>query len=91
MQPFPNPTVKFSDNINGISNGFVITRALTENTNVTVSTEIEGYQNTSKNITTVNKPFGILRDTLWVEKVEVRQIFVLENIFYDFDKWNILP
>jgi len=91
MQPFPNPTVKFSDNISGIFSGFVLTRALTENTSVTVSTEIEGYQNTSKNITTVNKPFGIIRDTLWVEKVEIRQVFVLENIFYDFDKWNILP
>lgn len=91
MQPFPNPTVKFSDNIAGVFSGFIITRPLAENTSITVSTEIEGYKNTSKNITTINKPYGIIRDTLWVEKVEVQQVFVLENIFYDFDKWNILP
>ncbi len=91
MQPFPNPKLKFNDNINGIFNGFLLTRPLKENSTVTVTTEIEGYQNTSKEITTINKPFGIIRDTLWVEKVEVRQVFVLENIYYDFDKWNILP
>lgn len=56
-----------------------------------VTTEIEGYQNSSKNITTVGKPFGIIKDTIWVEKVELGQKFVMENIFYDFDKWDILP
>jgi outer membrane protein OmpA-like peptidoglycan-associated protein len=39
----------------------------------------------------VGKPYGIIKDTLWIEKLEVKKKFVMENIFYDFDKWNILP
>ncbi|GAB1454615.1 OmpA family protein [Draconibacterium sp.] len=91
MQTVPNPKVKFSDNVVGVLSGVLLTRALPENTSLTVYTEMEGYQNTSKNITSVGKPYGIIRDTIWVEKVEIGQKFVMENIFYDFDKWDILP
>ncbi len=91
MQAVPNPKVKFSDNIAGILAGVLLSRALPENATLSVNTEIEGYQNSSKSITTIGKPFGIIKDTLWVEKVVVGQKFVLENIFYDYDKWDILP
>lgn len=91
MQAFPNPRVKFSDNIAGALAGVLLTRVLSENSTITVLTDYEGYMNTSKSITTIGKPFGIIKDTLWIEKVEVKQKFVMENIFYDFDKWNILP
>ena len=90
MQAFPNPRVKFSDNIAGILAGVLLTRALPENSTITVLTDYEGYMNTSKSISTIGKPYGIIKDTLWIEKVEVKQKFVMENIFYDFDKWNIL-
>jgi outer membrane protein OmpA-like peptidoglycan-associated protein len=75
----------------GVLAGALLTRTLSENSTVQVTTEIEGYQNSSKSISTVGKPFGIIRDTIWVEKVEVGQKFIMENIFYDFDKWDILP
>lgn len=52
---------------------------------------MEGYMNDSKTITTVGKPFGVIKETLYVEKVVVGQKFVMENIYYDFDKWDILP
>ena len=91
MQAIPNPKVKFSDNIAGVLAGVLLSRALPENSTISVNTEIEGYMNSSKRITTVGKPFGIIKDTLWVEKVVVKQKFVMENIFYDYDKWNILP
>ncbi|MCA1758281.1 MAG: OmpA family protein, partial [Bacteroidales bacterium] len=91
MQTVPNPKVKFSDGVPGTLAGALLTRMLPENSTLKANTEIEGYQNTSKSITTVDKPFGIIKDTLWIEKVEVGQKFVLENIFYDFDKWDILP
>jgi outer membrane protein OmpA-like peptidoglycan-associated protein len=91
MLPAPNPKVKFSDNVAGVSSGVLLTRALPENSTITVSTEMEGYQNSSKRITNVGKPYGIIRDTIWVEKVEIGQKFVMENIFYDYDKWDILP
>ena len=90
MQAFPNPRVKFSDNIAGILAGVLLTRALPENSTITVLTDYEGYMNTSKSISTIGKPYGIIKNTLWIEKVEVKQKFVMENIFYDFDKWNIL-
>jgi outer membrane protein OmpA-like peptidoglycan-associated protein len=91
MQAIPNPKVKFSDNIAGILAGVLLSRALPENSTISVNTEIEGYLNSSKSITTVGKPYGIIKDTLWVEKVEVKQKFVMKNIFYDYDKWDILP
>lgn len=91
MQAVPNPKVKFSDNVLGALAGALFTRILHENSTITVNTEIEGYQNSSKSITTVGKPYGIIKDTLWIEKVEVGQKFVLDNIFYDYDKWDILP
>jgi outer membrane protein OmpA-like peptidoglycan-associated protein len=91
MQTVQNPKVKFSDNVMGVLAGGMITRELPENYTVQVSTEIAGYQNSSKNITTVGKTSETLRDTIWVEKVEIGQKFVMENIFYDYDKWDILP
>jgi outer membrane protein OmpA-like peptidoglycan-associated protein len=91
MQPLPNPKVKFSDSFPCVVAGMLLTRMLPENSTLQVMSEMEGYQNSSKNITTVGKPYGIIKDTLWVEKVEVGQKFVLDNIFYDYDKWDILP
>ena len=91
LQNIQKPKVKFSDNLTGNVKGNLLIRLLPENSTLLVTSEIEGYQNTSINITTVDKPYGIIRDTIWVEKVEVGQKFVLENIFYDYDKWDILP
>lgn len=91
MITIPNPRVKFSDNISGALSGFLITRILPENSTITATSEVEGYQNSSKIISTIGKPYGTIRDTIWVEKVEVGQKFVMENIFYDYDKWDILP
>lgn len=91
MQPVTNPKVNFSDRANGVLSGVVIKRSLKEGSSIVATSEIEGFQNSSVTITTVGKPYGIIKDTIWVEKVEVGQIFVLENIYYDFDKWDILP
>jgi outer membrane protein OmpA-like peptidoglycan-associated protein len=89
--PVPNPKVKFSDNVLAALAGVLLTRILPENSTLNVTSEVEGYQNSSKTITTVGKPYGIIKDTIWIEKVEVGQKFVMENIFYDYDKWDILP
>lgn len=90
-QNINKPKVKFSDNVSGDVSGKLVTRLLPESSTITVTSEIEGYQNSSINITTVDKPYGIIKDTIWVEKVVIGQKFVLENIFYDYDKWDILP
>jgi outer membrane protein OmpA-like peptidoglycan-associated protein len=87
----PNPKVRFNDNISAKLSGLIFKRALKKNTNYIATTTMEGYMNTSKTISTVGKSFGVIKDTLWVEKVVVQQKFVMENIYYDFDKWDILP
>ncbi len=90
-QPVSNPKVKFSDNVPFAFAGMLMKRALSENSTITAITEMEGYMNNSVEISTVGKPFGIIKDTIWIEKVVVQQKFVMQNIYYDFDKWNILP
>ncbi len=91
MQEIPKPKVSFSDNVLGSFSGNTIERPLTENSTITATTQINGYQNSSVTISTTGKPFGVIKETILVEKVEVGQKFVMENIYYDFDKWNILP
>jgi len=87
-----NATVKFSDNIyfETKSDGW-IKRGLNANTDYLATSELEGYMNESVSFTTVGMPFGTIKDTIHVEKVQVGQTFTLENIYYDFDKWDILP
>uniref|UniRef100_UPI003216411E OmpA family protein n=1 Tax=uncultured Draconibacterium sp. TaxID=1573823 RepID=UPI003216411E len=71
--------------------GLVFKVELEKDKSYTFKTEMDGYMNDSKTISTVKRPFGVIRDTLWIEKVKVKQKFVMENIYYDFDKWDILP
>jgi outer membrane protein OmpA-like peptidoglycan-associated protein len=50
-----------------------------------------GYKDKSKLIQ-IGKPLqgSILKDTVFLEMI-VNEKIVLKNIYYDFDKWNILP
>ena len=90
MEPIENAKITF-DGVAETIAGTVFKKELKEDKSYSVVSNIDGYMNDSKTIATTEKPFGVLRDTLWVEKVEVKQKFVMENIYYDFDKWNILP
>ena len=90
MQPIPNAKITFAG-VASILSDNIFKKELEKNQSYVVSTNIDGYMNDSKTISTVGKSFGVIRDTLWVEKVEVGQKFVMENIYYDFDKWDILP
>ncbi len=90
-QEIPNAKVTFSDNEPGTFNGNMIERALSENSSVTATSQIDGYKNSSITISTAGKPYGAIKETIWVEKVEVGQKFVMPDIYYDYDKWNILP
>lgn len=91
MKEIPNPKISFDDNVLAVLTGLIFKRALKKNSNYVATTQVEGYMNSSKTITTVGKPFGTIKETILVEKVVVGQIFVMENIYYDFDKWDILP
>lgn len=91
MTPVSNPKVSFSDGVSGAVSGYSISRKLKEGATVKATSQIDGFQNSSVEISTVGKPYGVIKDTIWIEKVEVGQKFVLENIYYDYDKWDILP
>jgi len=90
--PLPNVQVNFSDGktLRTNSSGIII-RDLDKNTDYAATTELDGYMNDSKSFTTEGQPYGTMQIVLNVEKVEVGQKFVMENIYYDFDKWDILP
>ncbi|WP_319589503.1 OmpA family protein [uncultured Draconibacterium sp.] len=90
MQPVRDAKITFAGAVQMIT-GLLFKQELEKDKTYTVATNIDGFMNDSKTISTVGKPFGVIRDTLWVEKVEVGQKFVMENIYYDFDKWDILP
>jgi outer membrane protein OmpA-like peptidoglycan-associated protein len=88
----PEVKVNFSDNVSFYtgSDG-LIKRKLDKNVVYTATSDLDGYMNESVSFTTINKPYGTLQEVIRIEKVEVGQKFVLENIYYDFDKWDILP
>jgi outer membrane protein OmpA-like peptidoglycan-associated protein len=92
FEPIPNVRVNFNDNqtIYTDNNG-LIKRELEKVTDYTATSVLDGYMNESVSFTTKNKPFGTLKEVIQIEKVEVGQKFVMENIYYDFDKWDILP
>lgn len=93
LNPVSAAPVRMSDNnqvVRTDASG-LIKRALVKNTEYKVSTELEGYMNESATVSTVGHPGGTIQVTLNVEKVKVGQTFTLDNIFYQFDKWDILP
>jgi len=56
---------------------------------ILLKTRAKGYLNQTKR---VNSNFeGLKRDTIFMMKREINRTFVLENIYYDLDKWDILP
>lgn len=89
-EQIPNAKISFGDALLTISGG-VFNKVLEKDKTYTVKTNLEGYMNDSKTVSTVGKAFGVIKETLWVEKVVVGQKFVMDNIYYDFDKWDILP
>ena len=92
LNPLANVTVKFNDNVFFESdNNGLIKRGLARNTNYVATSELEGYMNESVSFTTIGRPFGTIRETIKVEKVEVGQKFTMGDIFYDYDKWYLLP
>ena len=90
--PLPNITVNFSDKGDLItdSNG-MIRRKLAKATDYTAATNLEGYMNESVAFSTKKHPYGLLKREILIEKVEVGQKFVMQDIYYLFDKWNLLP
>ena len=86
-----NAKVNFNDDITLYTdNNGMIKRELEDETDYTATSAVEGYMNESVDFTTKDKLFGTIKAVIEIEKVEVGQKFVMENIYYDFDKWDIL-
>lgn len=91
LDPIPSASVIFNDNINLTTNAIgLVKRKLDYDFNYTATSDIEGYMNESVSFTTIDQEYGVIRQIINVEKVVVGQKFTMENIFYDFDKWDIL-
>lgn len=91
-EPIANAKVNFSNNTTLFTdNEGVIKMELKKETDYTATSDLQGYMNESINFSTKNKPYGTLKEVIQIEKVEVGQKFVMENIYYDYDKWDILP
>lgn len=90
-EPVSNAKVEFSDNKTFYTNAEgIIYRGLGKATDYTAATSLDGYMNESVAFTTKNQPYGTLKKELHIEKVEVGQKFVMNNIYYLFDKWDLL-
>jgi len=90
--PVAYAKVDFNDNRSiTAGNDGLIRRKLDKNSDYTATSDVEGYVNETVYISTRNKPFGTLKEILEIEKLVVGEVIVLKNIYYDFDKWNILP
>jgi outer membrane protein OmpA-like peptidoglycan-associated protein len=92
LEPIASAAVNFNDNVNLVTDrSGMVKRDLDYNSDYTATSDVDGYMNESVSFTTSNKEYGVIKQTINVEKVVVGQKFVMENIFYDFDKWDILP
>lgn len=91
QEPVPNARVDFSDSkVLYTDEKGIILRKLDKATNYTAASNLESFMNESITFTTKNQDFGTLHKELNIEKVEVGQRFVMNNIYYHYNKWDIL-
>ncbi len=90
--PIPFASVTFNDGVKLTTdaNG-IVKRDLDYETDYTAYSGIKGYMDGSISFSTSGANYGILKQVIDLEKLEVGKIFTIENIYYDFDKWNLLP
>lgn len=69
----------------------MVKRKLEKNSDYSATASLEGFMENSTSFSTRNKTFGTLKEVIDITKLVVGEKFVMENIYYDFDKWDILP
>jgi outer membrane protein OmpA-like peptidoglycan-associated protein len=92
LQPIPSALVSFSDGQKLLTdrNG-IIRRDLDYNTGYTATSEIKGYMDISVSFSTGDTDLGVIKETIDAEKLAVGKKFTVDNIYYNFDKWDLLP
>ncbi|MEI6899674.1 MAG: OmpA family protein [Bacteroidota bacterium] len=91
-RPVPGAEVAFDDKMNlKTGNEGEISRKIGSDMTYNANVKAFGYYDGTKTIKTGNLKNGImLRDTIWMNMI-VKKSVVLRNIYYDYDKWDILP
>lgn len=65
---------------------------LSKESEYNVSADKTGYRSDTENLATIGLTSSqVLVQNLYLEAVELNKAIRLENIYYDFDKWNIRP
>lgn len=91
-KPIRSASVKYSDNVNLVSGVDGITsRVVSADEDMAVDVDAFAYEPVIKNLDLhLVGADSVLSDTVWMN-MQVGQKIVLKNIYYDYDKWDILP
>ncbi|MEI6678694.1 MAG: OmpA family protein [Mariniphaga sp.] len=92
LKPIPEAKVDFcnSKSVKTGSDGLA-SYPFEKKADCNISASVFGYKEKSKLIKIQTPKQGtVLRDTIFLEMIVIEKV-VLKNIYYDFDKWNILP
>ncbi len=91
-RPIAGATVTFNDGVEKTtSGGGNVNRMIEREKAYSLTAKAFGYTDETKKIQTGNlTPGSVVRDTVWMKMI-VKKGIELKNIYYDFDKWNILP
>lgn len=90
--PIPGALVNFCNKKSEKSGSDGLTSfSFKKNSVCNITASAFGYKDNSKLITIASPKQGtVLRDTIFLSMI-VNEKIVLKNIYYDFDKWDILP
>src|ERR1035437_9799515 len=91
-KPVYGAEVSFDDNMDfKTGNEGDLSRKIDEEMSYNVNVKAFGYNDKAKMIKTGTLKSGaIVQDTVWLDML-VKKNIVLKNIYYDYDRWDILP
>ncbi len=91
-RPINGATVAFNDGMEkSTAQDGKVTRMIEREKNYSLTVKAFGYTDEALKVTTGNLKLGtVVRDTVFMKMI-VKKSIELKNIYYDFDKWNILP
>ncbi len=92
QNPINGATVTFKDGLEkSTARDGKVTRMIEREKAYSLTVKAFGYTDESAKVQTGNLKLGtVVRDTVWMKMI-VKKGIELKNIYYDFDKWNILP
>jgi outer membrane protein OmpA-like peptidoglycan-associated protein len=86
----PNASVKLGTlPVEAVNSEGVIRKKLTDEKEIAVNVSAQGYLNQSVKVNTTLS--YDTRQEILLMKLEMNKTFVLDNIYYDLNKWDILP